>query len=457
MTGSKLTAESVAAAPCIITELPGPKAKGIIERDDRVISPSYTRGYPFVIESGQGAVVRDVDGNTFLDYCAGIAVNSTGHNHPEVTKAIQEQAGQFLHMSGTDFYYENMVTLAERLSDTMPGAPNQKYKVFFSNSGAESVEGAIKLARYHTGRQNVISFYRSFHGRTFGAMSVTASKAIQKKHFFPLVPGVYHTYYPYHYRHPMGETPEATGESCLDLIRDSIFKMVCRPEELAAVIVEPIQGEGGYVVPPDNFLLGLQELAKEHGFLIIADEVQAGMGRTGKVWASNHVDGFFPDIMTSAKGIASGLPLGAIIAKDHVMNWEPGVHASTFGGNPVACAAALKTLDLLEGGLCDNATKQGAYLVEKLKVLQEKYEVLGDVRGRGLMVGVELITDAQTKGKAKPLRDAVVDKAFYNGLIILGCGENSIRFSPPLVITEEQTDKAVAIFEKTLIECMAAN
>lgn len=451
---TELTAEQVAAAPQIITDLPGPKSARIIERDKKVISPSYTRGYPFVIESGSGAVARDVDGNTFLDYCAGIAVCAAGHNHPEITKAIREQAGRFLHMSGTDFYYENMVTLAERLGQTMPGSDKQNYKVFFSNSGAESVEGALKLARYHTGRQKIISFYRSFHGRTYGAMSVTASKSIQKKRFSPLVPGIHHTYYPYHYRQPMGETPEETAEACLNMISENILKTVCLPDELAAIIVEPIQGEGGYIVPPDNFLLGLQTLSKKHGFLVIADEVQAGMGRTGKIWASNHVEGFEPDIITSAKGIASGLPLGAIIAKDHVMNWVPGVHASTFGGNPVACAAANVTLDLLEGGLCDNATKQGAYLVGKLKALQEKYDVIGDIRGRGLMVGVELITDAQTKNKASELRDKIVDKAFYHGLIILGCGVNSIRFSPPLVITEWQTDKVIEIFEKTLKECL---
>ncbi len=456
-----LSQEQVAAAPQINTALPGPKAAAIIERDKKVISPSYTRGYPFVIGDGNGAVAADVDGNTFLDYCAGIAVCATGHNHPHLVKKVQEQAGQFFHMSGTDFYYEHMPELAERLGATMPeyiddkGNRSKAYRTFFCNSGAEAVEGALKLARYHTGRQTIISFYRSFHGRTYGAMSVTASKSVQKKRFRPLVPSVHHAHYPYHYREPHGATPEETAAYCLKYIEENLFGKVVQPDEVAAILVEPIQGEGGYVVPPDGFLLGLQAMAKQHGFLIIADEVQAGMGRTGDYWASNQVPGFEPDILTSAKGLASGLPLGAILAKHHVMNWPPGVHASTFGGNPVACAAALATLDLLDDGLCDHAKQQGEYLMAKLKTLQSKFACIGDIRGRGLMVGMELITDAATKGKAKALRDDIVDTAFYHGLIILGCGENSIRFSPPLVITNEQTDKAIDILATVMTECLA--
>ncbi len=436
------------SAPQIKTALPGPKTKALIERDKKVISPSYTRGYPFAIEKGEGAVVTDLDGNTFLDYCAGIAVCATGHSHPKVVSAIQEQAGRFLHMSGTDFYYENMVELAERLGKTAPDSGD--HRVFFSNSGAESIEGALKLARYHTGRQNIISFYRSFHGRTYGAMSVTASKSIQKKQFSPLLSGVYHAHYPYHYRDPKGNTPEETAQACLNFIQDHLFKMVVQPDEVAAFLVEPIQGEGGYVVPPDSFLLGLQALAQEHGILIISDEVQAGIGRTGKMWASSHVPGYEPDIITSAKGIASGLPLGAIIAKSHVMNWVPGVHASTFGGNPLACAAALATLDLLDAGVMDNARVQGDYLMKKIKDLQQRFDVLGEIRGRGLMVGIEVVKSKASREKAPKLRDAIVDAAFYEGLLILGCGENGIRFSPPLIITEAQTDKAVEIFECAL-------
>ncbi len=435
-------------APEIRTELPGPKTKALIERDKKVISPSYTRGYPFAIERGQGAVVTDPDGNAFLDYCAGIAVCATGHSHPEVVKAIQDQAEKFIHMSGTDFYYQGMVDLAERLAGSTPGSPDKK--VFLCNSGAEAVEGALKLARYHTGRPGIISFYRSFHGRTYGAMSVTASKSIQRKRMAPLVPGIFNTYYPDHYRYPLGTTPEETATACLKFIEEFLFKMTVRPDEVAAFIVEPIQGEGGYVVPPDNFLPGLQKLAQEHGILIIADEVQAGMGRSGKMWASQHFGGFEPDIITSAKGIASGMPLGAIIAKSHVMDWEPGVHATTFGGNPVCCAAALKTMDLLEGGLVENARIQGEYLMKQLRALQDRYPVIGDIRGKGLMVGVELVKDRVTKEKAVELRNTLVDACFYEGLLILGCGENSIRFSPPLVINEAQTDKAVAIFESAL-------
>jgi len=443
----------VETAPNIITELPGPKTKALIERDQQVMSPSYTRGYPFAIAKGQGAVVWDLDDNSFLDFCAGIAVCATGHSHPEVVEAIKTQSEKFIHMSGTDFYYDTMVDFAEKLAQSAPGKTPKR--VFFSNSGAEAVEGAIKLARYHTGRQNIISFYRSFHGRTYGAMSVTASKSQQRKRFAPMVPGVFHTYYPYHYRAPFGGTPEDTGKGCIKFIEDFLFKMVTKPDEVAAFIVEPIQGEGGYVVPPEPFLKDLQDLAHQHGILIIADEVQAGMGRTGKIWASEHFAGFEPDIMTSAKGIASGLPLGAIIAKAEIMNWEPGVHATTFGGNPVACAAGLKTLELLEREYLANTCEQGNYILGKLRALQEKYDVIGDVRGKGLMIGIELVTDRKTKEKAVDLRNAVVDAAYYHGLLILGCGENSIRLSPPLCITRQQADKAIELFEKTLQDCLA--
>lgn len=463
----QLSPVEVLAAPKILTPLPGPKAKAIMERDDKVISPSYTRGYPLVMARGQGAVVQDVDGNTFIDACAGIAVCATGHNHPRVTAAIQAQAGQFLHMSGTDFYYDGLPTLAERLQATMPvytdknGQQRQDYKVFFGNSGAEVIDGAIKLARYHTGRQNIVSFYRSFHGRTYGAMSLTASKSIHKKRVGPMLPGVFHAQYPFHYQEPMGNNSCDTAQACLQWFEHNIFGRLFPADELAAIVVEPIQGEGGYIVPEDCWLLGLQYLCKKHGALLIVDEVQSGMGRTGKIWASNHVAGFAPDIMTSAKGLASGLPLGAIIAKADVMNWVPGVHATTFGGNPVACAAAIATLDCLEGkdgeaNLCDNATAMGARLMAGLRAMQQRIPHIGDIRGRGLMVGVELVLDPIAKTKAKALRDAVVDAAFYHGLMILGCGENSIRFSPPLVITEAQIDKTLALFEQTLQEQIAA-
>ena len=453
MRGKMNTMASVwegAMQPQIRTELPGPKTKALIEKDHKYLSPSYTRGYPLSIQAGYGAMVVDMDDNVFLDYCAGIAVCSTGHSHPEIVKTIREQSEKFLHMSGTDFYYSVMADLAEKLATTTPGSPDKK--VFFGNSGTEANEAALKLARYHTGRTSFISFFRSFHGRTFGSMSVTASKSVQKSRFAPLVPGVYNAHYPYFYRDIFkSATPEACAEACLNYIEDYIFKMLVPAEEVAAFIVEPIQGEGGYVVPPASFMLGLQKLARKYGILIIADEVQAGMGRTGQMWASQLYPGFEPDIITSAKGLASGMPLGACIAKSSVMNWEPGTHATTFGGNPVSCAAALKTFELLENGLLENTRLQGAYLKAKLQELMARHDVIGDVRGEGLMLGVEIVESKASKTKAPDLRNRIVDECYYEGLLILGCGENSIRFSPPLVINQEQTDSVVGILEKVLL------
>jgi 4-aminobutyrate aminotransferase len=435
--------------PEIKTALPGPKTKALIEKDQRYLSPSYTRGYPLSIKKGYGAMVVDMDDNVFLDYCAGIAVCSTGHSHPEVVRVIREQSEQFLHMSGTDFYYTGMAELAEKLASSTPGSPDKK--VFFGNSGTEANEAALKLARYKTRRPNFISFLRSFHGRTFGSMSVTASKSIQKSHFSPLLPGVFNAHYPYFYRDIFqSETPEACAQACLDYIEDTIFKMLTPPEDVAAFIVEPIQGEGGYIVPPPSFLLGLQKLARKYGILIIADEVQSGIGRTGKLWASELAPGFEPDIITSAKGLASGMPLGACIAKSEVMDWPPGTHATTFGGNPVSCAAALKTLELVENGLMQNAREQGAYLKAGLTRLMERYDVIGDLRGEGLMLGIEIVESKAGKQKAPDLRNKIVDACFYEGLLVLGCGENSIRFSPPLVICQEQTDAALKILDRVL-------
>lgn len=435
--------------PQIKTELPGPKTKALIEKDGRYLSPSYTRGYPLSIKQGYGAMVVDMDDNVFLDYCAGIAVCSTGHSHPEIVKTIRDQSEKFLHMSGTDFYYTVMAELAEKLAISTPGTPDKK--VFFGNSGTEANEAALKLARYHTGRKNIISFYRSFHGRTFGSMSVSASKAVQRKQFMPLVPGIFHAHYPYFYRDIFrSETPEACAQACLNYIEDYIFKMLTPPEEVAAFIVEPIQGEGGYVMPHPSFILGLQKLARKHGILIISDEVQAGMGRTGQMWASQLYPGYEPDIITSAKGLASGMPLGACIARGDVMVWEPGSHATTFGGNPVSCAASLKTFELLENGLLDNVRVQGPYLKSRLQKLAERYDVIGDVRGEGLMLGIEIVESKASRNKAADLRNRIVDECFYEGLLILGCGENSVRFSPPLIICEEQTDVAVDILEKVL-------
>ena len=436
--------------PQIVTALPGPKTKALIADDERYISSSYTRGYPLAIEEAAGLMVKDPDGNWFLDFCAGIAVNSSRHCHPKVVQAITKQASQFLHMSGTDFYYQVMVDLAKKLDET--SGIGEPCSVFFANSGTEANEGAIKLARYHTQRQGIISFFSSFHGRTFGSMSVTASKSIQKHHFGPLLAGVYHGHYPNAYRKffKFHGTPEDEAQACLDYIENYIFKMLVKPDDVAAIMLEAIQGEGGYNVPPKNWLPGIRELCDKYGMLMICDEVQAGMGRTGKIWAFEH-DGVAPDIVTSAKGIASGLPLGAIIAKKRVMNWTPGTHATTFGGNPVACAAALATFNVIEEeGLLANATTQGERLMQGLQALVDEFDCLGQVRGRGLMVGLEVITDKKSKGKNAPLRDAIVDKCYEHGLLILGCGENTIRFSPPLVLTAQHVDCALGIL-KTVI------
>lgn len=440
--------------PELKTALPGPKAKAIIDRDEKRMSPSYTRDYPLCIERGEGAWVFDPDGNKFLDFCAGIAVCSTGHSHPEVVKAIQDQAARFIHMSGTDFYYSLMGEVGDKLSELSPGPCNRK--IYFANSGAEAVEAALKLARFHTKRQHIISFFRSFHGRTYGAMSVTASKSIQKTLFSPLVPSVHHAHYPYPYRDMFNAgSPEACVDACIDYIEKELFGRVVKPDEVAAFLVEPLQGEGGYILPPSSFLLKLQALARKHGILIISDEVQAGIGRTGKMWGSQLHEGYDPDILTSAKGLASGMPLGAMIARECVMNWPYGAHASTYGGNPVTLAAAKVTLELVENHYMANAEEVGGFLKQGLEALQQHYPIIGEVRGAGLMIGVEMITDQATKAKAPHLRNELVQKAFYKGLLLLGCGENSIRLSPPLVITKEQAVSALSIIEACLKELSA--
>jgi 4-aminobutyrate aminotransferase len=436
---------SIPREPHIVTALPGPRTIALIEKDQAFISPSYTRGYPFAMARGVEAMVQDVDGNWFLDFCAGIAVNSTGHCHPKVVEAITEQAQQFLHMSGTDFYYDNMATLAEKLSQRTGGTPR---RVFFANSGTEANEGAMKLARYYTKRPGIISFYRSFHGRTLGSMSVSASKAVQRSHFAPLQAHSFHAHFPDAYRPFFGNaTPEAEAQACLDFIEQYLFKMLVSPHDVAAILVEPIQGEGGYIVPPSNWLPGLRKLCDAHGILLIIDEVQAGMGRTGKLWAHQH-DGIEADIITSAKGLASGLPLGAIIAKKEIMTWPPGTHATTFGGNPVACAAALATLDLITESLAENAAQQGEALLSALRLIDSPY--LGDVRGRGLMVGLEIVEDRLSKTKAPQRRDALVEACYAKGLLVLGCGESSIRLCPPLVITSYNVETAVSIIQEAL-------
>jgi len=433
--------------PRLITALPGPKAKNIVERDAKFMSPSFTRDYPLVAKTGRGAMVEDVDGNVFLDFAAGIAVCSTGHCHPSVVGAIQKQAAELIHMSGTDFYYESLPYLAERLGKTVGGAEGKK--VFFCNSGTEAIEGAIKLARYATKRDKMIAFYGCFHGRTMGSLSLTASKSTQRKNFGALLGGVEHIPYPYAYRCALGHGPETCGEEILETLENQIFKRLFDPTEVAGIIIEPIQGEGGYVPAPKFFLQELQRICRQHGIMLICDEVQSGMGRTGKMWAHEYA-GIEPDILCSAKGIASGMPLGAIIARSSVMNWKPGAHGTTFGGNPVCLAAAIATLDLLEGGLVANAKKIGDYIFAKTADWTKKFKIVGDVRGRGLMIGIEIVRDQRTKERAADLRNAIVDMAFHKGLLILGAGENTLRLSPPLVIDEEQADFAL----RTLEECL---
>jgi len=433
--------------PHIITPLPGPRAKAIIERDRKILSPSYTRDYPLVVDHGQGAVIQDVDGNRFLDFNAGIAVASTGHCHPHVVKAIERQAARLIHMSGTDFYYENMVELAEKLAATAPGAGDRH--VYFGNSGTEAVEAAMKLARYHTGRDKFVAFSGAFHGRTLGSLSLTGSKVVQRKGFGPLVPGVYHAQFPDPYRLPEATTPEQHAINCVRAIEEHLFRTILPAEEVAAIVVEPIQGEGGYIIPPRVFLEELAHLAKKHGILLIFDEIQCGMGRTGKMWAADHF-GVTPDIFTSAKGIASGLPLSAMIARADVMNWPPGAHASTFGGNPVAIAASLATIELLERELIANSARIGAHILDRLRDWPKRFKNVGDVRGLGLMIGIEFVRDRHTKERAPDLRDRVVSLAFERGLLILGAGRNAIRLCPPLIITRDQADFAVDTLEGCL-------
>jgi 4-aminobutyrate aminotransferase len=437
--------------PKLVCSLPGPKARAAVEADHRLISPSYTRSYPLVAKRGRGCRVEDVDGNEFLDSAAGIAVTSTGHCHPEVVAAIQKQAAELIHISGTDFYSELLTDLAERLSAVapMPGP----HKVFYGNSGAEAIECALKLARYHTGRQQIISFFGAFHGRTMGALSLTGSKPQQKRRFSPLVPGVTHIPYPYAYRGCKGDAQdeEAFSIGCARFIEEKLFKTTLPPEEVAAVFVEPIQGEGGYVVAPDNFLRELRTICTRHGILLVADEVQCGAGRTGKWWAIEH-SGVEPDMVCMAKGIASGMPLGVCMTRAEIMDWAPGSHASTFGGNPVSIAAALATMDILEREAMGNAARVGAMMLDRLRGWKQTHPLVGDVRGRGLMIGIELVKDQATREPAAELRNRIETQAFERGLIVLGCGESTLRLSPPLILKAEEATVALDILEDALFQ-----
>jgi 4-aminobutyrate aminotransferase len=403
-----------------------------------------------VAKSGSGAIVEDVDGNRFLDFNAGIAVCSTGHCHPDVVRAIQKQAESLIHMSGTDFYYEQMPELAQKLESLMPDG--NAWRCFFGNSGTEAVEAAMKLARYKTGRWQFIAFQNAFHGRTMGSLSLTSSKPVQRKGFGPLVSGVTHIPYANCYRCPFNSEYGSCGVACASYLEDVVFKTTVNPTEVAAIVVEAIQGEGGYVVPPPEFLPALEKIARKHGILLIADEVQSGMGRTGKMFAFEHFD-FHPDIVAIAKGVASGMPLGVMIARSEIMSWEPGAHASTFGGNPVSLAAALETVRLLQEKYVANSARVGEFMLAGLKRLMDRHPLIGDVRGRGLMLGVEIVKDRTTKETAPELRDAIINECFCRGVLVLGAGPSTIRISPPLMVDEEQAQFAVDTLSAAVSSC----
>ena len=434
-------------SPHIHTELPGPKARAMLARDANVVSPSYPRDYPFVMSHGRGAEIWDVDGNRFLDFAAGIAVCATGHSHPQVVAAIKDAADRFLHIS-SDYWHEGQIRLAERMNELAP--MKEPVMSFFAQSGTESVEGAIKLARYVTGRPRFIGFLGGFHGRTMGSLSFTSSKYTQQKGFFPSMPGVTHVPYPNNYRPVFAGADQ--GAAVLRYIEDVLFISNVPPSEVAGILVEPIQGEGGYIVPPDGFLQGLRALCDRHGILLIFDEVQSGIGRTGKLFACQHAD-VVPDIMSLAKGLGSGLPIGMVVAKKTIMSkWSRGAHGNTYGGNPICCAAALATIDLVCSGLLDNAAAVGEYFMVKLRELARRVEVIGEVRGKGLMIGMELVTDRMTREPARALCDAMITRAYHNGLILLSCGQSTVRFMPPLMISRADVDEAVRLVEVSLVE-----
>jgi 4-aminobutyrate aminotransferase len=433
----------------IKTDLPGPKARAILERDSAVVSPSYPRDYPFVMSHGRGVEVWDVDDNRFLDFAAGIAVCGTGHSHPQVVQAVKDAADRFLHIS-SDYWHEGQVRLGEKIAELDP--LREPVMSFFAQSGTETVEGALKLARQVTGRSRFIGFLGGFHGRTMGSLAFTSSKYTQQSGFFPTMPGVTHVPYPNSYRPLL--TGDDQGQAVLDYIEHVLFEANVPPKEVAAFLVEPILGEGGYIVPPDSFLPGLRDLCDRYGILLIFDEVQCGVGRTGKMFAGQHW-GVAPDIMTLAKGLGSGLPIGLIVAKKKIMEkWPRGAHGNTFGGNPVCCAAALATLNLVEGEYAGNAAEVGEYFMGRLRELQTRHEVIGEVRGKGLMIGIELVTNRASRTPARELCEAVLHRAFHNGLILLSCGISTVRFMPPLMITKGDVDEAFSILEASLVEAL---
>src|SRR5688572_7751593 len=433
--------------PDIRVPLPGPEAEQLISRDDAVISPSYTRSYPFAMSHGKGCMVWDVDGNRFIDFTAGVAVLATGHAHPEVVRAIQEQAEKYIHMAGTDFYQPEAVELAETLARITPGDfPKQ---VFFTNSGTESIEAAMKLCRHHTGRPVLISFIGAFHGRTYGSMSLSTSKYLHRTGFQPLPAGIYHAPFPNPYRPPFDVPAENLGRACIDYIEQTMFRHIVSPHEVAGIFVESIQGEGGYVIPPDDFYPALRELCDRHEIPLVMDEVQAGMGRTGKMFAIEHW-GVEPDVVCIAKGIASGMPMGAMVARKSMMTWPSGAHANTYGGNALAVVAAQTTIRLLEEGLMENATRVGNMMKARIEKWVDRYPFVGDVRGIGLMLGAEIVSDRATRVGDPQMRDRIVDDCFKNGLLLLGAGPATIRFCPALVLDEETANEGLAIMERVM-------
>lgn len=433
-------------APHIRVAPPGPRARAVLRRIRQSVILSSTQPYPLVVDRSAGSHVWDVDGNCYLDFTAGIAVSAAAHGHRHIVEAIRTQAERLIHFSFADFYYPSYVRLAERLARLAPGRDAKQ--VYLCNSGAEAIEAAIKLVRHSTRRPYILAFYNAFHGRTLGAVSLTSSKSVQRRGFAPLLPGVFHAPFPDPYR-ARSVNPSA---DCLDYIENVLFRTVLPPEETAGIFVEPIQGEGGLIVPPDEFLQGLRRLCDRYGILLVADEVQTGMGRTGKFFAIEHA-GVIPDIICMAKALGGGLPLGAIIARKRIVSWEKGSHTSTFGGNPVACEAGLATLEVIEKeGLMRNAAEQGNYILHRLRQIQERSRWVGDIRGRGLLIGVEFVRDKRTKARAESERDRIVQEAFRHGLLLLPCGRNAIRISPPLSISREEVDQGLAVLEELVRE-----
>lgn len=436
--------------PKIVVRPPGPKARALVKKDSELISPSYTRYYPLVVDSGNGCIVKDVDGNEYIDFNSGLVCLNVGHNHPKVVQAIKGQCDKFLHYSNTDFYYQQSVNLAEKLVKITPGAFQKR--VHFGNSGTEAVEAALKLSKWHTRRHQFIAFTGAFHGRTFGSMSLTGSKPVQRRHYFPMLPGVTHVPYPYCYRCPLELSCPECGYRCIDFIDEQVLQKYVPPEEVAGIVFEPIQGEGGYIVPPPEYFQHLKKLADKYGLLLIADEVQSGIGRTGKWFAIEHWK-IEPDIICTAKALASGLPLSAAVARARLMDWEHGSHASTFGGNPLACAAAQMVIDVIkEEKLLENAEKQGNYILKWLEDLKQEREIVGDVRGKGLMIGAEFVEDKETKKPGVDQAKEVMLRCWRRGVATVTCGVSTLRLVPPLTITRELVDSSLEIIEDAVKE-----